>query len=513
MKNFIQDYARSGGKAVLFSSLLLITVMIQPAAWAQNQPDQVPATNEELEDALRNVSTKFRFLEKYNVDDMGALPGEISQTRNAFKETLSMTVSNPKGDPVKSERTRQVIYSERPAIITGTNRVDAVVRRFEALRFDPPPQGIDMQKDRPLEELVVYAVKGVMGEQIVSLTENRSITDFEHQVATSVPTLLNFSDLLPPSSIRLGDSWQITKGAARVLLGRGQVTSTKLVGTLEKVQPDASAAGRFNAVVTITGQVITDLGTCSLNLSYQFDFAGSNAREEELAVFGAKQKEKVVTAMGGISKMSFAQIEVADVPGSEGRIKQVFDRSLVYQRQFDGRQQPLAVPSSPPQPTKENSWLVFEDPKQRFMLRHPPVFKPQMDDENSILFVTAGATPEFLRLDLDASSVNSETFRKELEDEWKTEGFEVFAVTEGPLDDPKWTNSRVYRVEAALQATDTGSRQRGHFDAYIMQFPMTKTKFLAEAMTYSDQSNPFRDLIEEVLQTVELLPEPATLKK
>lgn len=497
---------------ILLESLLIWGLAFSPlcvskaSAQTQSQPPAQPAsaTGDELLESLKNVSTKFQFREVYSLKEGEPLPGEIGQTRNAFKESLSMTMNNPKGEPVKSERTRQVIYTERPAAISGTNRVTAVVRRFEALRFEPAPEGLDKMNVKPLEGLVVYAVKGQAGEQIVSLQDDRSMTDFEHQVATSIPTLLNFSEMLPTNNLRIGDSWSINRNVARILLGRGQVVSTKLTGTLESLKATEEDPSKYQAKFGISGQVVTDLGTCSINLKYLFEFALANSREDNLVTFGAKEPQTVVTAVGAIRKMSFGQIEVSDVPGTNGGVKQVFDRQLVYERQIGGRQQPLAIPATPPKPTQENSWLVFEDPKNRFLLRHPPVFKPQMEDENTVLFVTAGDIPEFIRLDLDAGSVKPETLRKELEDEWKKEGFQIFAVTEGALNDPAWVNRDVYRVEAALQATDTGSRQRGHFDAYVMQFPQAQTTYLAETMTYSDQSDPFRDLVEEILQTIEL---------
>jgi hypothetical protein len=472
------------------------------AGLAQDQP-ALGKADESLAGALKNVSTKYRFREVYTTKDGEVLAGEVGQTRNAFRETLTMTVDSPKGAPVKSERTRQVIYSERPAQILGANKVGAVVRRFETLRFVPAPQGIDAAKNPPLDGLVVYVVKGPVGEQVVSLSEGRSITDFEHGVATTVPTLLNFGELLPQTPLRIGDTWAINRNVSRMLLGRGQVVTTKLFGTLASIQPSASNPKDYQVILQISGNVTTDLGTCALNLQYEFDFSEGTARIDDTPVLGARNLDTVITASGAITKLTFAQLEVSDLDGGNGRLKQVFDRKLVYERQVTGRQNPISLPSATPTVTKENSWLVFEDPANRFVLRHPPVFKPQMTEDNTVMFVAAGEPPEFIRLDLDAANVKAEAFRKELEDEWKADGFQVFAVTEGWLTDPGWKNRRVYRVEAALQAKDAPGKQRGHFDAYVMQMPQNQ-QYLAECMTYSDQSNQFRTLVEEILQTIEM---------
>jgi hypothetical protein len=470
---------------------------------AQDQPAPA-AVVDPIDEALQDVSTKFRLREIYTSRDGESLPGEISQTRNAFRETLTMTVDTPKGAPLKSERMRQLIYSERPASLTSTSRVDAVVRRFETLRFEPAPQGLNVAKKPPLDGLVVWAVRGQSGEQILSLQEGRSITDFEYQVATTVPTLLNFSELLPQTPVRIGDTWALTRTAARILVGRGQVSTSNLSGKLMEVKASKVDPAQIVALVGISGQVVTDLGTCSLNLQYQFEFPKRAASEEKVALFGGKAGGNILSTQGGIKKLSLAQVELSDVPGSEGRLKQVFERKLVYERQFTGKQAPLAVPAIAPKPSKANSWLVFEDPANRFTLKHPPVFRPQMDEENSILFVTTSEIPDFIRLDLDGAGVKPEAFRKELEAEWKAEGTQIFAVTEGFLNDKAWANRRVYRIEAALKVSDSNATQRGHFDAYVMQFPQNNQTYIAESTTWQERSDEYRDMVEEVLQTIEL---------
>ncbi|RLT15773.1 MAG: hypothetical protein DWI24_00785, partial [Planctomycetota bacterium] len=82
---------------------------------------------DKIDEALKDVSTKYRLREIYTTKEGETVGGEINQTRNAFRETLTMTVDAPKGAPLKSERMRQLIYSERPAAISTSNRVDAVV--------------------------------------------------------------------------------------------------------------------------------------------------------------------------------------------------------------------------------------------------------------------------------------------------------------------------------------------------------------------------------------------------
>ena len=486
------------------------------AAAAAPAPAQAAAAANALENALGDVSTKYRFKEVYTKRDGDPLPGEIGQTLNALKEKLVMTVDVPKGPPIKSERSRQVIYTERPASLTGLSKVDAVARRFETLRFEPAPQGLHVAEKPPLDGLTIWAVRGQTGEQVVSLDDSRSITDFEHQVATTVPTLLNFAELLPQTALRIGDTWQLNRVAARLLVGRGQVSATNLTGSLESVKPSPADPAVIIAKMNIVGKVSTNMGTCDLNLQYLFEFPKSVASLEKLASFGNRAPSQVLVAQGAIIKLSQAQIEISDVPDTDGRLKQVFDRALTYERRIGGRQKPLAVPASTPTPNKANSWLVFEDPANRFTLRHPPVFRPEMKEENSILFVTSNDPPDFIRVDLDGAGTKPEAFRKELEDEWKAEGNQVFALKEGFLTEKSWGDKRVYRIEAALKMRDVPGNQRGHFDAYVLQFPVNQT-FIAEAMTWQERSNDYRDLVEEILQSIQLStptakPAPADVK-
>ncbi len=465
---------------------------------------QEPAANaqQDTDEAIKDVSTRYRFREAFSVKDVEPLPGEIAQSRSAFRETLSMTVDSPKGAPNKSERTRQLIYSERPAILGQGGRVDAVIRRFETFRFDPAPQGVEFEKNKPLEGLTIFAMRAPEGENILSLVDKRQITDLEYQVATTVPSIMNDAELLPPSPLRIGDSWPLSRAAARILVGRGRVSSSTLSGTLKSVQPSPQDETRITALVGVSGQVVTDLGTCSLNLQYQFEFSKQSATIDQINSPLNRDGGGVLTVSGGIRKLSLAQVEIADLAGSQGRLKQVFDRKLIFERQLTGRQQPIELPTEPPTPTKENSWLVFEDSSNRFRMIHPPILKPRIEDEKSIMFVSSGPVQEFVRVDLDGGDIKPEGLRKDLEKEWTAEGFEIFAVSEDYLKED-WGDRRVYRVEAALQATDTGNKARSQFDAYVIQFPQNAT-VLAESLTFSDRPSTFRDLVEEMLKTIEL---------
>ena len=51
---------------------------------------------------------------------------------------------------------------------------------------------------------------------------------------------------------------------------------------------------------------------------------------------------------------------------------------------------------------------------------------------------------------------------------------------------------------------DSSATQRGHFDAYVMQFPQGNQTYIAESTTWQERSDEFRNMVEEVLQTIEL---------
>lgn len=479
---------------------LMLWGTLTPMAISAQNP--APGGETTVDEAIKDVSTRYRFREVFSIKNVEPIPGEIAQTRSAFRESLVMTVDSPKGAPIKSERSRQLIYSERPAILGQGGRVDAVIRRFETFRLEPAPQGIEMEKQKPLEGLTVFAMRAQEGENILSLVTDRQITDFEHNIATSVPTVMNDSELLPTAPVRLGDSWPLSRSAARVLLGRGRVNSSTLTGTLKSVQPGTQDESVMSALIAISGEVVSDLGTCSMNLQYQFEFPKRTAAVE--AANGALNNAggTVLVSQGGIRKLSLAQVEISDLPGSQGRLKQVFDRKLIFERQLTGRQEPIDLPSAVPTATKENSWLVFQDSSNRFKIKHPPILRPFKEEENLVEFESVSGFKEFVRIDLDGADIKPEGLRKDLEKEWTAEGFEIFAVSENYLKDD-WGDRRVYRVEAALQATDTGNKQRSQFDAYVIQFPQNTT-IVAESVSFSPQPATFRDMIEEVLKTIEL---------
>ncbi|MBI1322393.1 hypothetical protein GC170_04305 [bacterium] len=479
--------------------LILWGTLTPLAVTAQNP---APGGETTVDEAIKDVSTRYRFREVFSIKNVEPIPGEIAQSRSAFRETLAMTVDSPKGAPIKSERSRQLIYSERPAILGQGGRVDAVVRRFETFRFDPAPQGFELEKNKPMEGLMVFAMRAQEGENIISLVPDRQITDLEFNIATSVPSIMNDSELLPTTPLRLGDSWPLSRTAARVLLGRGRVNSTSLMGTLKSVQPSAQDETLMSALVAISGQVVTDKGTCSLNLQYQFEFSTKTSLVESSVGGVNRDGGTILTVQGGLRKLSLAQVEISDLPESQGRLKQVFDRKLVFERQLAGRQEPIELPTAAPTATKENSWLVFVDSSNRIKINHPPILRPFKEEENLIEFESVSGFKEFVRIDLDGGDIKPEGLRKDLEKEWTAEGFEIFAVSENYLKDD-WGDRRVYRVEAALQATDTGNNQRSQFDAYVIQFPQNMT-IVAESVSFSPQPAAFRDMIEEMLKTIEL---------
>jgi hypothetical protein len=63
----------------------------------------------------------------------------ITQYRVAIRETIKTSIDNPQGTPTRNETTLQTIASERPAQVSSTGAVTAVVRRYEAFRVTPAP--------------------------------------------------------------------------------------------------------------------------------------------------------------------------------------------------------------------------------------------------------------------------------------------------------------------------------------------------------------------------------------
>ena len=117
------------GIAVVLLSLCRVAVAAE-APGASSPAGRGPANGS---------TTRYRFIERYALTEDGGRPEVLTQYRVAIRETIKTSTDSPQGTPQRNETTLQTISSERPAEISSTGAVMAVVRRYEAFRVTPRP--------------------------------------------------------------------------------------------------------------------------------------------------------------------------------------------------------------------------------------------------------------------------------------------------------------------------------------------------------------------------------------
>src|SRR4051812_13787358 len=111
--------ARVGWCAALAVGLALP----QPSGRAQESP---PRTAEGP--ASADVTTQFRFSERYQSTEERSRLDAIGPYRVAIRETIKTLVENPQAAPDRDEWTTRAIFIERPAELSGATAVSAAVR-------------------------------------------------------------------------------------------------------------------------------------------------------------------------------------------------------------------------------------------------------------------------------------------------------------------------------------------------------------------------------------------------
>src|SRR4051794_15473105 len=82
----------------------------RPVCFAQAAPrDQATTTPA----AVADLSTRYRFSERYTARDEKVEFGAIGQYQVAFKQTVTSIAETPRGTPTRKEATQQAIYTER----------------------------------------------------------------------------------------------------------------------------------------------------------------------------------------------------------------------------------------------------------------------------------------------------------------------------------------------------------------------------------------------------------------
>lgn len=447
---------------------------------------------------------KYRFYETYTTEASPA-PGAIGQAQVAFRETMSSSTETPRGAPESGKLVVQAIYRERPAELAPTDRrrVVAAVRGYDTVRLQPAPRALP--SDRPLVEGLTLWYQPVpnAAPELLVLSPGRSMTDQEYLYAARQVFVPDLAYALPDLPVAVGETYSVAPQGMAAILG-GVVLDGALTGTLEAVQDDP--AGGQVAVFDLVGRGTID-GPRPASVHAQVRFRFTPGKAERPAAVGATAPLPVIDAPGAITRLSLTE-QIASPPEA-GRLRQTVQRELVLERRVTDPGAPLDLPTTRPEPTIENAWLVYVDPQGRFHVRHPQGLVAQPTGEpDSIEFLqplTVGGDSIWLAL-TPREELDPEAIRKDLRTKWEAERVVVRYPSEpGFLPEADWPGRRVYRLEAILMPP--GSRPdddapRLYFSTYVVQTGRPDGLYV-EANSSRPESDPFRALTEAVVRTFE----------
>jgi hypothetical protein len=510
----------------------------QPRAAATDAPGQAPESAEPL-------SLRYRFIERYALAEDPAKPELNVQYRVGAIETFKTETERPQGAPERTERTFQTIYTERTA---GVNRVgDATdaVRRYDTFRtlgtFEVPPY------NPPLFQGLVLWYSLVLGKppQVLSLTNGRPLRQVEYESIVDELFLPRLTALLPPKPARVGDTWPISRGAGKALLGPQvpEVGDYALEGRLIEVRRSARTTS-LSAIIGVSGELELEQGPGAVNARIHFDFEpqaavvpspGSEPTAKAApprAGGGSDRDQGIVDARGRISRVRMGRSLSVAIPG-EDRLRQIVTRELNLERRplplspgapSGGGAAPLELPESRPAANQANSWLTYDDPQGRFYFRHPQELRlapgglmdpnaveliDRHSNGNSVLVVmyqTQQADPG-----RDRQLRDPDFHRRNLQSNWDKRGDEVVQGSSGWLKEADWAplRRRVYRIEAALKqkGPEAATAPRVYFDFYLVLFT-TNQSIAVQALTVQDPHLRFRDQVEEVIKNFTIGPSP-----
>lgn len=471
-----------------------------PPAWSQ---EPAPAQ-------VSDLTTRYKFIERYAPDADKAQPGEIGQYRVALRDVLKVMDEKPQATPGRSETTVQIIYGERPTALNNAGAVTDTIRHYEALRITPAPE-TKPSTPKTLDGLTLwYKVRPNATPLVLSLTPDRGLTETEYAINSRVIFMPDLAAALPALPSRIGDRWRIPRPAAQALFGDRPLQGEPPTATLVDVRKAPEGDKRV-AVIRVVGRAMLppNGADTALNAQITFTFDPPAAAAES----GAP-----VEARGAITDLRLAKSSTAGLPGSNGRLKRTFTHELNLQRRLSTGGDAIAVPNPLPEPNEANSWLTYNDPQGRFHFRHPQELQldprtPPGDTVQLRELLPNGYPDRVFSLEFqpkskdpkaDRDARDPEFHKKSLNEAWARDKQEVLRGPSDWLPEADWApyKMKVYRIEAALKTSGPSPRdaQRVFLDYYLILTAQNES-LVVEAMTVQDPPLPYRKQVEAILKT------------
>jgi hypothetical protein len=473
-----------------------------------------------LLDAAQALSSRYKFVEKYTTADAPQQPELITQYQVGLRRTVKMSRDKAQSAPERTEWSRTCIYTERAAKVTNLGEPTDLVRRYDkvllkSLTQTPAP-------NQPfLQGLSVWYRPASPPNKalVMTLTPDRPLREVEFAIIAeelSIPRLIHF---FPTTPKRVSESWNISPAAFQRVSGQMFGTADyEMTGALESVEKMPSA-NSLVAKIDVTGYFSLATGPSAFHALIDFTFEPTGI---SLPARGAADAGKIVLAAGRITQAVVVHKAVRNLPEAEGRAKATETHELILQRRplptgaaaGAAPVAPIEIPIPGPVPTKENSWIVYDDSSGRFQFRHPQELQFQgqgggpgemeirlTDDRptgraHMTLLVHSGLTSS-----IAPDSVHDPaSLTKTLEKQWAEDEVVVTKGQAGWLPDEDWKElkRRVYRIESGLKMP---GRERPVFaDHYFVEFSRSQN-IIVFSYTERDDHVAYRAQAENLIRT------------
>jgi hypothetical protein len=524
----LQRHAVGRGLAsigLLVLHVILGVGLLRPAMSFGQQPDGSAAVKgsapEPPRDLVEPLGVKYRFTETYSQAENPAKPYLITQYQVGVHELSKTEKEKPQGAPERSEGSLRVIYTERPVQVTKLGEATDVVRRYD--RFQAAGPLMPAPSNPPLLEglsIWFHLHVGAFPE-IFTLTEGRTLRQAEHRIVLNEIFFPSLTLILPSRPTRVGDKWDITRQAGRVLLGNHvpEDGAFRLEGTLLEVRKAAEGTAR-TAEFEISGELDLDEGNGAVKARVEFLFEPPQATPTP-----AKAVQGIVDAHGRITKIRMGRVQWFPIDET-GRLRQINSSDVILERR------PVKPPTvelpplaKPPVANETNSWVVYDDPKGRFHFRYPQDMMPRPGNpqfnRNGIDLVSLDAAHgnDIIRIVLPPM-VEEPGGNQEFRDPGvmvrnstgflKEKGWPYFIGHSGWLPEADWAplGRKVFDHEVAADLTDSeGGKLRVYADYFLVHFERN-LRVRIDVLTRRDDHAAFRKTALDLIRSFKTGPSP-----
>ena len=497
-----------------------------PSEATKEKSDKAVAEDiEGLVDAAQALSSRYKFVEKYGIEDAPDRADRIGQYQVGVRRTVKSSREKAQARPERTEWSRVCIYTERAAKVSRLGEPTDLLRRYDRviLRHQTPTPPLNPPF---LQGLTVwYRLATATSRPLVLTLSDRPLREGEYAVIVegemSIPQLVAF---FPNTPKRVSETWAISPAAYERVAGKlADSSEFEMTGSLISVTK-ASTGSSLVAKIDVSGHFNVGANPSAFHAQIDFSFEPIGI---SLPARGAAGTDKVVVATGRITQVLASHKATTELPEAAGRAKGVVIHEVVLQRRpiptvaaaGETPIAPLEIPDPAPVANKENSWVVFDDPAGRFHFRHPQeliVNQAAMADAYVVPLEDNLTNPTW-RVALHFPTSRGDTpkdepfrdiahFQAGMEKQFAKAKDLMTWGTAGVLDGEDWKalNRKVYRSEVAFRSKE-GDRAI-YADFYLAMELTGMKRFSLESWTERPDHVECRKQAEDIIRTVQFGP-------